>query len=39
MKAIILGATGAVGRDLTEMLLKDDYFGQVDIFVRREVNA
>lgn len=22
MKAIILGATGAVGRDLTEMLLK-----------------
>ena len=36
MKAIILGATGAVGRDLTQMLLKDSEVEQVDIFVRRK---
>ena len=31
----ILGATGAVGRDLVEQLLKDDAFGSVVAFVRR----
>jgi len=35
MKALILGATGAVGRDLTSLLLSDDAFEEVDIFVRR----
>jgi oxidoreductase len=35
MKAIVLGATGAVGLDLVEMLLKDNAFSEVEIFVRR----
>lgn len=38
MKALVLGATGAVGKDLVEQLLKDDTFDRVDIFVRREVH-
>ncbi len=37
MKALVIGATGAVGKDLVEQLLKDDTFDRVDIFVRREV--
>ena len=36
MKAIVLGATGAVGKDLTELLLNDDSFDSVEIFVRRD---
>lgn len=36
MKAIILGATGAVGRDLTQLLLEDSDIEQVDVFVRRK---
>lgn len=35
MHALIIGATGATGADLLEMVLKDDFFKQVDIFVRR----
>ncbi len=35
MHALIIGATGATGKDLLELLLKDDFFHQVDIFVRR----
>lgn len=35
MKAIVLGATGAVGLDLVEMLLRDDAFSEVEVFVRR----
>ena len=37
MKALVLGATGAIGKDLVEQLLNDDTFDRVDIFVRREV--
>ena len=37
MKALVIGATGAVGKDLVEHLLKDDTFDRVEIFVRREV--
>ena len=37
MKALVIGATGAVGKDLVEQLLKDDTFERVDVFVRREV--
>ena len=37
MKALVLGATGAVGKDLVQQLLADDSFESVDIFVRREV--
>ena len=35
MKAIVLGATGAVGKDLVKMLTADNRFEQVDIFVRK----
>ena len=34
-KALVIGATGAVGKDLVEQLLKDDAFGSVTVFVRR----
>ena len=34
-KALVIGATGAVGRDLVEQLLKDDAFECVAVFVRR----
>ncbi|MCT4615137.1 MAG: NAD(P)H-binding protein [Marinifilaceae bacterium] len=35
MKAIVIGATGATGKDLVEQLLDDDKYKQVDIFVRK----
>ena len=35
MKALVIGATGAVGKDLVDMLLKDDSFESVSVFVRR----
>lgn len=37
MNAIIIGATGATGRDLLEQILKDDAFTQVAVFVRRPI--
>ncbi len=37
MKAIVIGATGAVGKDLVDQLLKSDSFERVDVLVRREV--
>ena len=39
MKVLVIGATGAVGKDLVKMLLEDDAFGSVDIFVRRPVDT
>lgn len=36
MKAILIGATGATGSDLLELLLKDNEVESVDIFVRRD---
>ncbi|MEH7097696.1 NAD(P)H-binding protein [Neobacillus vireti] len=38
MHALLIGATGATGKDLLDLLLKDDSFHQVDIFVRRELD-
>ena len=38
MHAIIIGATGATGKDLLDLLLKDDSFHQIDIFVRRDLD-
>ena len=35
MKALVLGATGAVGKDLVQLLLEDDSFETVTAFVRR----
>ena len=34
--ALVIGATGATGADLLDLLLQDDEFHHVDIFVRRE---
>lgn len=39
MRAIIIGATGAVGRDLLEQLLADKRFEHVDAFVRRPLDV
>lgn len=38
MKAIVIGATGATGKDLVAQLLEDEAFHAVEIFVRREVD-
>jgi len=35
MKALIIGATGATGKDLLDVLLKDEAYTEVAIFVRR----
>ena len=35
MKALIIGATGATGKDLVQVLLQDPDYTQVTIFVRR----
>ena len=37
MKALVIGATGAVGKDLVQQLSENSSFERVDIFVRREV--
>ncbi|WP_205600252.1 MULTISPECIES: NAD(P)H-binding protein [Sphingobacterium] len=37
MKALLIGATGATGSDLLELLLKDEAFDRVDVFVRRPI--
>ena len=38
MKAIVIGATGATGRELVETLLGDGRYTAVSIFVRRSIN-
>ena len=35
MKALIIGATGATGKDLVNVLLQDNTYTEVVIFVRR----
>ncbi len=37
MKVLLIGATGATGKDLLQLLLADEEIQQVDIFVRREL--
>ncbi|MDE0581649.1 NAD(P)H-binding protein [Planococcus sp. A6] len=38
MNALVIGATGATGKDLVEQLMEDDSFERVDVFVRRQLN-
>lgn len=38
MQAILIGATGATGKDLLNLLLKDDSFERVLVFARRDIN-
>ena len=35
MKALVIGATGATGKDLVTQLLSDPDFKEVDVFVRK----
>ena len=35
LKALVIGATGATGRELVNLLINDDEFDQVSIFVRK----
>lgn len=39
MKALVIGATGATGKDIVNELLDDSQFDEVHIFVRRNVFA
>lgn len=36
-KALVIGATGAVGRDLVDILLKDERYSSVATFTRRDM--
>ncbi|WP_419870762.1 NAD(P)H-binding protein [Chryseobacterium sp. CT-SW4] len=38
MKALVIGATGATGKDLVSQLLEDKDFEEVDIFVRKPLD-
>jgi len=37
MQALLIGATGATGKDLLDLLLQDNSFDQVTVFVRRDL--
>jgi uncharacterized protein YbjT (DUF2867 family) len=38
MKALVIGATGATGKDLVQQLLLDNDFNEVNVFVRKPLN-
>jgi len=37
MKALVIGATGATGKDLVEVLLNDPAYNEIVLFVRRSI--
>ena len=37
LHALVLGATGATGKEIINLLLNDDAYSKVSIFVRRKV--
>lgn len=37
LTAIVIGATGAVGRELVDLLLKSQYYSNVTILARRKI--
>lgn len=39
MKALVIGATGATGKELVKLLLGDAYFSEVHVFVRRAMDV
>ena len=39
MKALVIGATGATGKDLVSQLLADDFFHEIVVFVRKPVET
>lgn len=39
MKAVAIGVTGATGKDLLNLLLRDSAFDRVDVFVRRALDV
>jgi uncharacterized protein YbjT (DUF2867 family) len=38
MKALIIGATGLVGKEMVKLMLEDSSFSEVHVFVRRPMN-
>lgn len=38
MKALVIGATGATGKDLVSQLLNDKDFEEIDVFVRKPID-
>lgn len=38
MKALVIGATGATGKDLLSLLVKDESFTHIDVFARRDLS-
>ena len=39
MKAILIGATGLIGKELLKQLLADDHYSQVNVFTRRSTEV
>ena len=39
MKAIIIGATGATGKDLVKLLSENEDYTDIELFVRREISV
>ena len=38
LHALVLGATGATGKEIVKLLLEDSTFSKVSVFVRRKID-